>query len=170
MKGKFLIVVDMQTDFISGSLGSEAARAIVPKVVRKVENFDGRTIFTRDTHGSDYLQTQEGRKLPVAHCVKGTSGWEICDELKGYASTVLDKETFGSLRLPELLKSYGEEAREIVLCGLCTDICVISNAVILKAAFPEAKIVVDGDCSAGVSRESHEIALAAMKAMQIEIA
>ena len=166
---KYLIVVDMQVDFITGSLGSELASAIVSSVVSKVKNFDGRVIFTRDTHFPDYMNTQEGRKLPVMHCVKGTSGWQICDELKPYAKTVVDKITFGSVDLPNIIKSYGEEIEEIKLCGLCTDICVISNAMILKAAFPEVKISVDGSLCAGVTPESHNTALEAMKAVQIEI-
>ena len=166
---KYLIVVDMQVDFITGSLGSELASAIVSSVVSKVKNFDGRVIFTRDTHFPDYMNTQEGRKLPVMHCVKGTSGWQICDELKPYAKTVVDKITFGSVDLPNIIKSYGEEIEEIELCGLCTDICVISNAMILKAAFPEVKISVDGSLCAGVTPESHNTALEAMKAVQIEI-
>ncbi len=163
---KTLIVVDMQNDFITGSLGSKDAEAIVPLVKEKIEKFDGRIIFTRDTHGEDYLKTQEGRKLPVEHCIKGTEGWQICDELKPYAKEILDKETFGSMNLPELID---ENCDEIELCGLCTDICVISNAMILKAAFPEKTVRVDGKCSAGVSTESHENALSAMKAVQIEI-
>ncbi len=167
---KYLIVVDMQVDFITGSLGSKMAEVIVPDVVQKVKNFDGKVIFTRDTHFEDYMDTQEGRKLPVEHCIKGTDGWQICDELKPYADTVLDKITFGSVELPDVLKSYGEEIESIELCGLCTDICVISNAMILKAAFPEVKIMVDGKCCAGVSVESHNTALEAMKTVQIEIA
>ncbi len=166
---KYLIVVDMQVDFITGSLGSELASAIVSSVVSKVKNFDGRVIFTRDTHFPDYMNTQEGRKLPVMHCVKGTSGWQICNELKPYAKTVVDKITFGSVDLPNIIKSYGEEIEEIELCGLCTDICVISNAMILKAAFPEVKISVDGSLCAGVTPENHNTALEAMKAVQIEI-
>lgn len=166
---KYLIVVDMQKDFITGSLGSELAEKIVPAVVEKVKNFTGKVIFTRDTHFDDYMQTQEGEKLPVQHCIKDTDGWQICDELKVYADTVVDKITFGSIDLPGILKDYGEEIDEIELCGLCTDICVISNAMILKASFPETKIVVDGKCCAGVSVESHKTALEAMKAVQIEI-
>ena len=167
---KYLIVVDMQVDFISGSLGSKAAEEIVPDVVRKVKNFDGKVIFTRDTHLANYMKTQEGKNLPVEHCIKGTDGWQICDELKPYVETVIDKITFGSMELPDILKAYGEKIESIELCGLCTDICVISNAMILKAAFPEVKIIVDGKCSAGVSRDSHNTALEAMKAVQIEIA
>jgi len=166
---KFLIIVDMQVDFITGSLGSKLAEAIVPNVVEKVKNYDGTVIFTRDTHLSDYLSTQEGSKLPVEHCIKDTAGWEICDELKPYVNKVIDKITFGSVDLPEIIKSYGEEIEEIELCGLCTDICVISNAMILKASFPETKIIIDSKCCAGVSVESHNMALEAMKAVQIDV-
>ena len=166
---KILIVVDMQNDFISGSLGSKLAEAIVPGVVEKAKNYDGKVIFTRDTHFADYMNTQEGRKLPVEHCVKDTAGWEICNELKPYAETVIDKITFGSVELPSVIKNFGEEIEEIELCGLCTDICVISNAMILKATFPEVKVSVDGKCCAGVSEESHQTALDARRAVQIEI-
>lgn len=166
---KYLIVVDMQNDFISGALGSELAEKIVPCVVDKVKKFNGKVIFTRDTHFEDYMQTQEGRKLPVEHCIKDTCGWQICDELKPYVNYVVDKVTFGSVDLPEIIKSFDAEPQEIELCGLCTDICVISNAMILKSTFPETKIIVDGKCCAGVSMESHNTALNAMKAVQIEI-
>lgn len=166
---KYLIVVDMQVDFITGSLGSELATAIVPNVVRKVKNFDGEVIFTRDTHFENYMNTQEGKKLPVAHCIKDTAGWQICDELQPYVHTVVDKTTFGSVELPKLIKDYGEDIDEIELCGLCTDICVISNAMILKAAFPEVKIMLDASCCAGVTNDSHNTALNAMRAVQIEI-
>ena len=166
---KFLIVVDMQVGFITGSLGSADAQKIVSCVVEKVKNFDGIVIFTRDTHGEDYLTTQEGTKLPVMHCIKNTAGWEICKELKPFVNNVVDKITFGSVDLPDVIKGYNKEIESIELCGLCTDICVISNAMILKAAFPEVKIIVDGKCSAGVSKESHDTALNAMKAVQIEI-
>ena len=123
---KYLIVVDMQVDFISGSLSSEQAKAIVSNVVEKVKNFDGRVIFTKDTHSEDYMNTQEGRKLPVVHCVKNTKGWEICDQLKPFAKTVVEKITFGSVDLPQILRDFNEPIEEIELCGLCTDICVIS--------------------------------------------
>lgn len=166
---KILVVVDMQVDFITGSLGSEAAKAIVPNVVNKVKNFDGKVIFTRDTHGENYMNTQEGRKLPVAHCIKNTEGWQICDELKPYVTEVIDKKTFGSVDLPQYIKSLENSVDEIEICGLCTDICVISNAMILKAAFPEVNIIVDSSCCAGVTSESHNTALEAMKAVQIEI-
>lgn len=166
---KYLIVVDMQNDFTTGALGSSHAAGIIPKVLEKVKSFEGKVIFTRDTHGTDYMDSQEGRKLPVVHCVKGTNGWEICDALKPYAKTVVDKITFGSMELPMILTSYGEPVEEITLCGLCTDICVISNAMILKAAFPEVKITVDANCCAGVTMESHRTALNAMSAVQIDI-
>ena len=166
---KYLIVVDMQVDFISGALGSEQAKAIVEKVVRKVKEYDGKVIFTRDTHFDNYFATQEGVKLPIAHCIKGSKGWEICDELKPFATTVLDKITFGSVDLPAFIKDYNEPIDEIQLCGLCTDICVISNAIVLKTAFPDTKIIVDSDCCAGVTNKSHDTALEAMKAVQIEV-
>ena len=166
---KYLIVVDMQNDFTTGSLGSAHAAAIIPAVVEKVKSFSGKVIFTRDTHGTDYLQTQEGKKLPVVHCIKNTNGWQICDELIPYVDTTVDKVTFGSVQLPHLLRSLGEPIEEIELCGLCTDICVISNAMILKAAFPEVTIRVDASCCAGVATESHNTALNAMKAVQIEV-
>ncbi len=169
---KYLIVVDMQNDFIDGALGSEAARAVVPNVVKKIAEYSDRVIFTRDTHQADYLNTQEGRRLPVVHCVKGTSGHEICPELSRFvanAAAVVDKPTFGSTELPRVICGFCDEVEEIELCGLCTDICVISNAMILKAAFPEARVIVDSACCAGVSRESHETALAAMRAVQIDV-
>jgi len=166
---RYLIVVDMQNDFISGVLGSPHAQAIVPNVVEKVKSFDGKVIFTRDTHHEYYMNTQEGRKLPYPHCIKNTDGWQVCDELSKYVEKAVDKLTFGSVDLPQLLKDYGEPIEEIELCGLCTDVCVISNAMILKAAFPEVKITVDASCCAGVTMESHNTALAAMKAVQIDV-
>lgn len=166
---KFLIVVDIQVDFISGALGSEQAMNIVPSVVEKVKNFSGTVIFTRDTHSDNYLDTQEGKKLPIPYCIKGTDGWEICDELQTYVDKAVGKVTFGSVDLPSILRSYNEDIEEIELCGLCTDICVISNAMILKAAFSETKIIVDAKCCAGVSEKSHNTALDAMRAVQIEI-
>lgn len=166
---KYLIVVDMQNDFTIGSLGSVHAAAIIPNVLAKVKAFPGKVIFTRDTHGDDYLHTQEGKKLPVIHCVKGSDGWQICDKLRPYVEQVVDKVTFGSVDLPHILSKESEQIEEIELCGLCTDICVISNAMILKAAFPEVKITVDASCCAGVTMESHITALNAMKAVQIDV-
>ena len=166
---KYLIVVDMQVDFITGSLGSEHAVDIVANVVNKVKSFDGKVIFTRDTHFEDYMSTQEGKNLPIIHCVKDTDGWQICDELMPYAETIVDKITFGSIDLPKLIEDFNEPIEKIELCGLCTDICVISNAMLLKAAFPNVPITVDSACSAGVTLESHNTALDAMRAVQIEI-
>lgn len=167
---KVLIVVDMQNDFIDGALGSPEAVAIVEKVRKKVESFEGEVIFTQDTHYEEYLSTQEGKKLPVLHCIKDTKGWKICDELETLAENRITKETFGCLVLPEyILDCFGEEPEEIQLVGLCTDICVISNAMIVKTAFPEIPVIVDSACCAGVTPESHENALSAMKAVQIEI-
>ena len=167
---KYLVVVDMQNDFITGSLGSQDAKSIVPEVKRRIENFSGEIIFTRDTHFSDYLDTQEGKKLPVEHCIKGTWGFEICDELKEFSvgKKVFDKPTFGSLELIEYLKEKGD-VESVTLLGLCTDICVISNAFLVKAAFPEAQIAVLKDASRGVSMESHQRALETMAVCQIEI-
>jgi nicotinamidase-related amidase len=169
---KLLIGVDMQNDFVYGVLGTAEARAILPNVESIISRYrkeGAEIVFTRDTHDEAYSRTQEGRRLPVPHCIKDTEGWQICDELIGYADVVVDKITFGSVELPQILKDYGEEIEEIELCGLCTDICVISNAFVLKSSFPETKIVVDAKCCAGVSVESHETALSAMRAVQIEI-
>ena len=165
---KYLIVVDMQNDFISGSLGSDMAKAIVENVVDKVKSFDGEIIFTRDTHTSQYLDTMEGKNLPVVHCAKDTDGWQICPELLPYVKNVIDKVTFGSVDLPNIIAKNGD-IESIELCGLCTDICVISNAMILKASFPEVKILVDSSCCAGVTLDSHNNALSAMRMTQIEI-
>ncbi len=165
----FLIVVDMQNDFITGSLGSKMAEKIVPEVAKKVKNFDGEIIFTRDTHSENYLETSEGKKLPVVHCVRDTAGWEICSELKPFADKVVDKITFGSLELAQIIKDICPNPERIELCGLCTDICVISNAMILKSAFPEADVTVDSGCCAGVTEQSHANALDAMKSVQINV-
>ena len=133
---KILIVVDMQNDFVSGSLGTAEARDIVTKLRAKLDSFDGDVIFTRDTHNEDYLKTNEGKHLPVEHCIKGSWGWEIIDELKPYVKKVIDKPTFGSTELVEYLKTKNYDSFE--LCGLCTDICVVSNALLIKANFYEA--------------------------------
>ena len=163
---KTLIVVDMQNDFITGALGSKDAEAIVPRVVELVKRFRGKIIFTRDTHTKNYLSTQEGIKLPVEHCIKDTDGWQICDEIKPYAQNIVDKITFGSVELPGMID---DDTDEVILCGLCTDICVISNAMLLKAHYPELKVTIDAACCAGVTRGSHKTALDAMRAVQIEI-
>lgn len=172
---KYLIVVDMQKDFITGSLGTKEAEVILAGVVEKVRTYDGKVIFTRDTHGADYLDTQEGKKLPVKHCIVNEEGWHLADELKDLqekaGGKVYDKPTFGSVELAsELKKESGQTAiEEIELCGLCTDICVISNALLIKAFLPEVPIAVDAKCCAGVTPESHQNALEAMKMCQIEI-
>lgn len=170
---KILVVVDMQNDFIDGALGTKEAEAVVPKVVEKIKGFDGRVIATRDTHEEDYLETQEGRKLPVRHCIRGTDGWEIRPEIQELIKELpMDKKTFGCLDLGNVLQKYDEwqeRIESVTLIGLCTDICVISNAMVVKAALPEAAVIVDASCCAGVTPESHRQALEAMKACQIEI-
>ena len=172
----FLIVVDMQNDFITGALGSKDATLIVEKVkarIKEGEDLGEIIIFTRDTHTDDYLTTQEGTKLPLKHCIKGTDGWQIAPELKGLASNkmIIDKPTFGSYDLVNLLvkANANEPVGEVTLLGLCTDICVISNAMLIKNALPEITVKVDASCSAGVSKESHNNALNAMRACQIEV-
>lgn len=169
---KFLIVVDMQNDFIDGALGTAEAQAIVGNVKAKIEGFDGKVIFTRDTHYENYLTTQEGKNLPVEHCIKGTDGWQIRAELDALRKTeAIDKPTFGSAELGELLRAENEkeEIESVTLIGLCTDICVISNAMLIKAFLPEVKVTVDAACCAGVTPDSHNTALNAMKMCQIEI-
>ena len=166
---KILVVVDMQKDFIDGALGTPEAVKIVPYVKERIEAFDGKVLFTRDTHFPDYMNTQEGKNLPVMHCIKDTPGWEIHPELEALRSTPpIDKLTFGSSALPEILGQ--EEAIEsITFLGLCTDICVISNALLAKACLPEVELVVDAACCAGVTPESHKNALEAMKMCQITV-
>lgn len=166
---KTLIVVDMQNDFIDGSLGTTEAQAIVENVKYKIAEYQergDRIIFTRDTHGEDYLSTPEGKKLPVEHCIKGTKGWEIADGLEVPGAEYIDKPTFGWMHWREM--SELNEA-EIELVGLCTDICVVSNALILKATFPNADIKVDASCCAGVTPATHVAALETMKMCQITV-
>ena len=161
-----LIVVDMQNDFIDGSLGTPEAQAIVPAVKAKLQSCRERgdeIIFTRDTHGEDYLSTPEGKKLPVVHCVQGTHGWELAPGLWQQGETVIDKPTFGYTGWADM------DFQQVELVGLCTDICVVSNALILKAQFPEAEISVDASCCAGVTPESHQAALLTMKMCQIDL-
>ena len=167
-----LIVVDMQNDFIDGALGTAEAVAIVPKVVEKVRGFKGTVIFTRDTHDENYMQTQEGRNLPVPHCIKGSRGWEVCPALEPLRTGLtIDKPTFGSAELGRLLLELDakEPVGSITLVGLCTDICVISNAMIAKAFLPEVPVTVDAACCAGVTPESHRNSLSAMKMCQVRI-
>ena len=167
---RLLVVVDMQADFIDGSLGTPEAQEIVPAVKKKIEEYrkgGGDVVFTLDTHGEDYLKTQEGARLPVLHCVKGTKGWELCEELRDEPGLRFEKGAFGSTELARWAAENKYEQVEVV--GLCTDICVISNAMLLKAALPEVPITVDAACCAGVTPESHKNALAAMKMCQIRI-
>ena len=190
---KYLIVVDMQKDFVSGSLGTKEAEAIVPAVLEKVNSFDGEVIFTKDTHFENYLETAEGKLLPVEHCIKGTDGWMLIDELEKYCSEnackVYEKLTFGCKELAQdmyasvkgdavLSETVGADGAEcgfterntsIEVIGLCTDICVVSNVLLLKAYLPEAEIKVDASCCAGVTPEKHEAALETMRSCQIMV-
>lgn len=170
----FLIVVDMQKDFVDGALGTPEAVAIVPQVCEKIRAFEGEIIVTYDTHTTDYMNTAEGKKLPVEHCVKGTPGWQldaaVADALADKTYTAVEKPTFGSTDLPGLIaKAAGEEDFTVTLIGLCTDICVVSNALLIKAHFPEKAIAVDAACCAGVTPDTHTAALTTMKMCQIDV-
>lgn len=168
---KLLIVIDMQNDFIDAALGTKEAAAIVPNVAKKILRYraDGNlVVFTRDTHHSNYLETQEGKNLPVVHCIEGTEGWQISSKLETGDSKIFNKPTFGSLELADYAAGL-ENLEEIELAGLCTGICVISNALILKAKLPEVKITVDSSCCACVTPESHLNALNAMKLCQVNV-
>ncbi|MBP0969973.1 MAG: cysteine hydrolase [Oscillospiraceae bacterium] len=172
---KYLIVVDMQNDFIDGALGTAEAQEILPAVEEKIRGFDGTVIYTRDTHAPDYMDTQEGANLPVIHCVKGEEGWRlppVLDSLREKTdSPVFDKPTFGSVDLGEYMLSLYKLGKvdSIELIGVCTDICVISNALLLKAFMPEVPISVDSSCCAGTTVQNHDNALAAMKMCQIAV-
>ena len=169
---KYLIVVDVQNDFVDGVLGTAEARAMLPALLEKVRNFDGTVLLTKDTHTDDYLHTQEGKNLPVPHCIRGSDGWkirpEIADILAG--AKIYEKPTFGSTALAADLKALSEkEELELELIGLCTDICVVSNALLLKAFMPEVTISVDAACCAGVTPEKHLAALETMRSCQIQV-
>lgn len=167
---RLLVVVDMQNDFIDGTLGTGEAQAVVPAVKAKIEAYkhDGQdVVFTMDTHYDNYLETLEGRNLPVKHCLKQTHGWEICPELAEYEGKRFEKTTFGSVDLARYVQEQDYDGIELV--GLCTDICVITNALLLKTALPGTPICVDSACCAGVTTKSHEDALCAMKMCQVEI-
>lgn len=172
---KVLIVVDMQNDFVDAALGTKEAVAIVPSVIHKIESYAGELVIaTRDTHRENYMETSEGKHLPVPHCIRGTEGWEIREDvaevLNKVNAKVMDKLTFGSVELAEKMVELSKEDNlEIELIGLCTDICVVSNALLLKANLPEAVIKVDASCCAGVTPQSHQAALTTMKMCQIEI-
>ena len=169
-KNKILIVIDFQNDFVTGSLGTPQALAIVPKVKAKIDEYNKNgipIIFTRDTHDANYLNTQEGKLLPVIHGIEDTEGWNIYDDLDGNCACYVNKNTFGFQYWNNV--TVCKNADEIELIGLCTDVCVVSNALILKATYPEVKITVDASCCAGVTEESHKAALLTMKSCQINV-
>ena len=171
---KVLVVVDMQNDFVTGSLANKEAEMIVPNIVAKLEKEkeeDTTIMFTMDSHGRDYLNTQEGQNLPVEHCITGTDGWQIVEQLQPYIQpqNVCRKETFGSTTLGECIRRMRSSISEVEFIGVCTDICVISNALLVKAFAPEIPIIVDAACCAGVTPESHETALNAMWTCQIKV-
>ena len=170
---KILLVIDMQNDFIDGALGTPEAKKIVPKVKERIEQYRAEKeaiIYTRDTHKDNYMETQEGKNLPVPHCIYGSHGWNIAEELYVEPYTIINKGTFGSTWLPEyIISNYRNRISSIEIVGLCTDICVISNAMILKAFLPEVPIIVNSSCCAGVTPESHKNALEAMKMCQITV-
>lgn len=170
MGAKILVVIDMQNDFISGSLGTKEAVEIVPKVAQKISAWKGEVYFTQDTHMTNYLSTQEGKNLPVEHCIMMTEGWRIHSDILKEEDVfpIFLKHTFGCDGLVQIIKKL-EDVEEIQLVGLCTDICVITNALLLKTYFPDVPIVVDASCCAGVTPESHKRALEAMKMCQIKI-
>ncbi len=161
-----LIVVDMQKDFIDGALGTKEAVAIVENVKKKIAEYQAsgdEIIFTRDTHQADYMNTNEGKYLPVEHCIEGTEGWKIAEGLEVPGAIYVNKPTFGYLNWADY------KLKEVELIGLCTDICVVSNALIIKAVYPEIKVAVDASCCAGVTPESHNAALTTMKMCQVEV-
>jgi nicotinamidase-related amidase len=175
MKDKILIVVDMQNDFVTGVLGSKEAQAIIPAIQDKITQYDDEdcpVIYTRDTHQKNYLETHEGKYLPVEHCIENSAGWQIVPALVDQMSmlvnqvTFINKPTFGYTDWVAVLPPY---VSQIELCGVCTDICVISNALILRALYPEIEIVVDASCCAGVTPEKHKAALEVMKSCQISV-
>ena len=169
---KILVVIDMQRDFIDGALGTAEARAIVPAVIEKIKGYAPENVFaTRDTHGEDYLNTQEGHYLPVKHCIRGTDGWELDAEIAALIPKdhIFDKGTFVSTELAAAVKEIAaRESVELELIGLCTDICVVSNALLLKASLPEVKISVDPACCAGVTPEKHAAALETLRSCQVQ--
>ncbi len=170
---KLLLVIDMQTDFVDGALGTAEAVAIIPNVLREIAKYDKKDVIaTRDTHPESYMQTREGRYLPVPHCIEGTAGWDIHPAIKPALEgcTVIDKPTFGSTELCHMISRMAKsEELEVTLIGLCTDICVVSNAMLIKAALPEIDVKVVADACAGVTPDTHAAALTTMKMCQIDI-
>ncbi len=170
----FLVVVDIQNDFVDGALGTKEAVEMLPFACAKIRDFEGEIFVTFDTHFENYLETAEGGKLPVKHCIKGTDGWELNSEiakaLEGKDYTSVEKLTFGSIELPKLIEKTADGGDfDITLIGLCTDICVVSNALILKASFPEKRIAIDQKCCAGVTPQTHDAAIKTMQMCQIDI-
>ena len=171
MAKNILAVIDMQNDFIDGALGTKEAEAIVENVAAQIRGFEGEVVYTRDTHFEGYLDTQEGKKLPVPHCIKNTAGWQIREQVRQACAgeaKIFDKPAFGSVELAAYLKNM-PDLECVTLIGLCTDICVISNALVIKAFLPEVTVRVDAGCCAGVTPESHRNALEAMKLCQVEV-
>lgn len=170
---KLLIVIDVQNDFVDGALGTKEAMDIIPNVVKKIKEYPIEDIIaTRDTHEHGYLNTLEGRHLPVEHCIYGTDGWQLAPEIKVLlkGAEIIDKPTFGSTTLVDIVKLINDsEPVEIEMIGLCTDICVISNALLLKAALPDTEITVDSSCCAGVNPELHAAALRVMESCQVNV-
>lgn len=175
MSNAYLVVVDMQHDFVDGALGTPEARAIVPAVAEHARDFAGTVVFTLDTHHENYASTQEGRNLPVEHCIRGTHGWELVDELEAVrrerGARIFEKPTFGSVELARwlLAENEREPIDSVELCGLCTDICVVSNALLVKASLPEVPVRVNPRLCAGVTPESHEAAIATMRSCQVDV-
>jgi len=167
---KTLIIVDMQNDFITGSLANADAKAIIPGICKYIKEFDGKIILTRDTHYSNYLETQEGKNLPVPHCLVETKGWEVADEIKiaasGRNASYINKDSFGCLNIRELIPS---DTDEIILVGTCTDICVVSNALILKAQYLDIPVTIISSLCAGTTKENHEAALQTMRMCQCNV-
>ena len=166
---KLLVVVDMQNDFVTGALPNERAQKFLPDMVEYVKNFQGDVVFTRDTHEENYMNTQEGKNLPVPHCIRNTEGWQIVPELRPYAKQIFDKPTFGSTKLGIWLTCLAEPYDEIYFCGVCTGICVINNVSIVKAYCPETPVKVLANLCACVTPETHQNALEAMKVFQVEV-
>ncbi len=172
---KILVVVDMQNDFVTGALGTPEAQAMLPALLDYVEHFPGQIVFTLDTHGEDYLNSREGRQLPVVHCVKDTDGWKLVDPLQAFAQAhscqIFCKKTFGSAELAQWLQTEHETdpIGEILLAGVCTDICVISNAMTIRSFLPEVPIGIVANCCAGVTPQRHQTALDAMESCQMQI-
>lgn len=181
---KTLIVVDVQNDFVTGALGTPEAQAIIPNVVEKIKNWNGYIFVTQDTHSEEkYSSTLEGQLLPVKHCVYSSDGWQLNPEVADAICSIYDdldddneiewisKHTFGSMELVEAMRrlSFNENVESIEIVGICTDICVVSNALLLRAAFPNMPITVDASCCAGVTPESHKAALTTMKMCQINV-